>query len=188
MDTSTIGHNRPVSQRLHPFVYKAIFALAVVFLLGVWEFAGDEYTGYLIAVVAGLVFVALALPFVLWRIRRSHRRRGRAEESDAPEKEDLRRLGGRRFPRLARSREGRQRSGRGPLADRRGRLRHGRLQHRLEFHLSLTSPAGTGRSEPAGEDRVSEAGIAFEGWCCPPHPDRRLRCVPTSPCGSLRER
>jgi hypothetical protein len=87
MDTSTIGHNHSVSQRLHPFVYKAIFALAVVFLLGVWEFAGDEYTGYLIAVVAGLVFVALALPFVLWRIRRSHRRRGRAEESDAPEKE-----------------------------------------------------------------------------------------------------
>jgi hypothetical protein len=80
-DTSTIGHNRPVSQRLHPFVYKAIFALAVVFLLGVWEFAGDAYTGYLIAVVA------LALPFFLWRIRRSHRRRGRAEESDAPEKE-----------------------------------------------------------------------------------------------------
>jgi hypothetical protein len=89
MDTSSIAHNRPVSQRLHPFVYKAICALAVVFLLGVWEFAGDEYTGYLIAVVAGLVFGALVLPFILWRMRRSHRDRSTAEESDAPEKETL---------------------------------------------------------------------------------------------------
>ena len=74
-----------VSKRLHPFVYKTIGVLAVIFLLAVWEFAGDEYTGYLIAVVAGLVFVALALPLALWRIWRSHRDRGKNEENEAPE-------------------------------------------------------------------------------------------------------
>ena len=71
MNRAEIGHNRPVSQRLHPFVYKAIVGLALVFVLAVSEFAGDSYAGYLIVVVAGLVFVALALPYVLWRIWRS---------------------------------------------------------------------------------------------------------------------
>ena len=65
MNRAEIGHNRPVSQRLHPFVYKAIVGLALVFILAVSEFAGDSYAGYLIVVVAGLVFVALALPYVL---------------------------------------------------------------------------------------------------------------------------
>ena len=65
MNRAEIGHNRPVSQRLHPFVYKAIVGLALVFVLAVSEFAGDSYAGYLIVVVAGLVFVALALPYVL---------------------------------------------------------------------------------------------------------------------------
>jgi hypothetical protein len=72
MNRAEIGHNRPVSQRLHPFVYKAIVGLALVFVLAVSGFAGDSYAGYLIVVVAGLVFVALALPYVLWRIWRSH--------------------------------------------------------------------------------------------------------------------
>ena len=69
MNRAEIGHNRPVSQRLHPFVYKAIVGLALVFVLAVSEFAGDSYAGYLIVVVAGLVFVALALPYVLPRDR-----------------------------------------------------------------------------------------------------------------------
>ncbi len=34
MNTSSIGHNRPASQRLHPFVYKAI--------TGVTEIAWQE--------------------------------------------------------------------------------------------------------------------------------------------------
>jgi hypothetical protein len=82
-----IGHDRPASVRLHPFVYKSICVLAIVFLFSAaWGFAGDDYTGYLIAVVAGLFFVALALPFTLWRIGRSHRIRSKPG-ADAPGQE-----------------------------------------------------------------------------------------------------
>ena len=120
-----IGHDRPASVRLHPFVYKSICVLAIVFLFSAaWGFAGDDYTGYLIAVVAGLFFVALALPFTLWRIGRSHRIRSKPG-ADA------------RIPGMARSREGLQCRGRGAFADRRGRLRHGRIRHRLAFHLTV---------------------------------------------------
>ena len=86
-NTSKSAQSARVSKRLHPFVYKTIGVLALIFLLGVWEFAGDEYTGYLIAVVAGLVFVALALPLALWRIWRSHRNRAKGAKTDAPEQQ-----------------------------------------------------------------------------------------------------
>jgi hypothetical protein len=62
-------HNRPVSDRLHPYIYTAVAGLALWFAVSAWAFfSDDDYTGFLLAVVSGLFFVAVAIPFALWRI------------------------------------------------------------------------------------------------------------------------
>jgi len=59
-------HNRAVIDELHPLVYLAIIGLAVWFLLSAWAgFASDGYTAYLLVVVSGLVFIAVAIPGAL---------------------------------------------------------------------------------------------------------------------------
>jgi hypothetical protein len=58
------------SDRLHPLVYMAIVGLALWFALSVWGFATDGYTDYLLAVVSGFIFIAVALPYALWRVWR----------------------------------------------------------------------------------------------------------------------
>jgi hypothetical protein len=70
MSNEVIPPNRPVSEHLHSRVYMAIVGLALWFALSVWGFAGDGYTDYLLAVVSGFVFIAVALPNVLWRLWR----------------------------------------------------------------------------------------------------------------------
>jgi hypothetical protein len=60
----------PVSDRLHPLVYMAIVGLALWFVLSVWGFATDGYTDYLLAVVSCFIFIAVALPYALWRVWR----------------------------------------------------------------------------------------------------------------------
>lgn len=67
--------NRPVSETLHPYVYAAIVALALVLVLSVWGFSGGA-TGLALAVVSLFVLVAVGLPAILWRIWRNHRPRG----------------------------------------------------------------------------------------------------------------
>jgi hypothetical protein len=62
--------DRPVSSDLHPLVYMLIAALALWFVVSVWSFAGAGDTDYLLVVVSGFIFVAVALPFVLWRVGR----------------------------------------------------------------------------------------------------------------------
>jgi hypothetical protein len=63
----TLSRRSAVS-RLHPLVYKTIAALAFLFAAAAWGFAGSRYTGYLLAVVSGFFLLAVALPWVLWRI------------------------------------------------------------------------------------------------------------------------
>ena len=62
--------DRPVSSDLHPLVYTLIAALALWFVGSVWSFAGAGDTDYLLVVVSGFIFVAVALPFVLTRVGR----------------------------------------------------------------------------------------------------------------------
>jgi hypothetical protein len=62
--------DRLVCDRLHPLVYMAIVGLALWFILSVWGFATDGYTDYLLAVVSGFIFIAVALPYALWRVWR----------------------------------------------------------------------------------------------------------------------
>ncbi|MBO0756029.1 MAG: hypothetical protein J2P54_09225, partial [Bradyrhizobiaceae bacterium] len=49
-------------------VYLALIALAVWFVLSAWAFGENSQTNYLLAVVSGLVFIAIAIPCVLWRM------------------------------------------------------------------------------------------------------------------------
>jgi hypothetical protein len=63
-------HNDPATTAtLHPVVYLTILALAVWFVLSAWGgFGGNSHTDYLLVVVSGLVFVAMAIPCILWRM------------------------------------------------------------------------------------------------------------------------
>jgi len=78
----TLSRRSAVS-RLHPLVYKTIAALAFLFVAAAWGFAGSRYTGYLLAVVSGFFLLAVALPWVLWRIwsRRSQGNDGENAQS-----------------------------------------------------------------------------------------------------------
>ncbi len=58
----------PVTKRLHPRVYVLLVALALWFALAVWSFAGGGVTDYLLFIVSGFIFVAVALPLILSRV------------------------------------------------------------------------------------------------------------------------
>ena len=62
------GRTRPTSNRLHPGVYGILIALAAWFALAVWSFAGGGVTDYLLFIVSGFIFVAVALPLILSRV------------------------------------------------------------------------------------------------------------------------
>jgi hypothetical protein len=65
-----VRRDRPALKGLHPYVYAAIAALALWFILSVWTFASDGYTDYLLAVVTGFILIFVALPLVLSRVSR----------------------------------------------------------------------------------------------------------------------
>jgi hypothetical protein len=62
---------RPVTSRLHPLVYVILIGLAFWFVLSVWSFAGAGVTDYLLFIVSGFIFIAVALPLILSRVRRT---------------------------------------------------------------------------------------------------------------------
>jgi hypothetical protein len=70
----TQPHDRtdhPVTNRIHPYVFRAIALLALWFVLGAWGFfAPTGYVGLALAVVSAFVLVAVGLPFVLSRFAR----------------------------------------------------------------------------------------------------------------------
>jgi hypothetical protein len=61
---------RPVTNRLHPRVYTLLIGLALWFILSVWSFAGAGVTDYLLFIVSGFIFIAVALPVILSRVER----------------------------------------------------------------------------------------------------------------------
>jgi hypothetical protein len=80
MGTESIGHNRRVSDHLHPLVYKLIVGLAAIFIWSALAFARDSYAGYLLTVVSGFVVITLALPYLLGLIWRTYRGREESQE------------------------------------------------------------------------------------------------------------
>ena len=81
-ETGGIRRKREVSDHLHPVVYRAIVGLVLVFVLSVWGLASDGYTEYLLVVVSGFIFVAVALPYALYWAK--HRSPEVAKESPGP--------------------------------------------------------------------------------------------------------
>lgn len=73
---------RPVTSWLHPRVYALLVGLALWLVLSVWSFAGGGVTDYLLFIVSGFVLIAVALPFILWRVGRTDD--GATEGDDRP--------------------------------------------------------------------------------------------------------
>jgi uncharacterized membrane protein YhaH (DUF805 family) len=71
-DTSNGRH----TDRMHPFVYVVMLALAVVLILSVWGFAAGAHTGLMLTIASLFVLIALLLPAVLWHIARRQGDRG----------------------------------------------------------------------------------------------------------------
>jgi len=59
-----------ITSILHPRVYALMIGLAGWLVLSVWIFSGVGSTDYLLAIVSGFIFIAVALPFILSRLRR----------------------------------------------------------------------------------------------------------------------
>ena len=74
MSTSPGSRNPPLLDHMHPIVYAALFGLLLWFILSVWQFAGDGYADYLLVIVSGFVFIAAALPGILWWLWSKNRR------------------------------------------------------------------------------------------------------------------
>jgi len=75
VDTTANQNNnktpRPETSWLHPRVYEALVGLAVWFVLAVWSFVGAGVTDYLLFIVSGFIFVAVALQVILSRVGRA---------------------------------------------------------------------------------------------------------------------
>jgi hypothetical protein len=70
MKNDIVPRDRPALNGLHPYVYAAIAALALWFIVSVWAFGSDGYADYLLAVVSGFILIFVALPFVLSLVSR----------------------------------------------------------------------------------------------------------------------
>ena len=54
---------------LHPRAYALMIGLAGWFVLSIWIFSGVDTTDYLLSIVSGFIFMAVALPSILSRQR-----------------------------------------------------------------------------------------------------------------------
>lgn len=70
------GHE--TTSLLHPRVYALMTALAGWLVMSVWIFSGVGSTDYLLAIVSGFIFIAVALPSIL-----SYQRR-RSDNGETP--------------------------------------------------------------------------------------------------------
>jgi hypothetical protein len=69
MSNDNVPRDRPPLNGLHPYVYVAIAALAIWFVVAVWwSFASDGYTDYLLAVISGFILTFVAFALLLSRV------------------------------------------------------------------------------------------------------------------------
>jgi len=74
----------PGSDRIHPFVYRAILGLALLLIASIWGFFGGRTSTGLVLTIASLfVGIALTLSYVLSRIARTFDDRDTARERGA---------------------------------------------------------------------------------------------------------
>ena len=72
-DPNNADPNGPSTDQLPYAVYAILAALVLWFVLAAWGFAGPGYVDFSLAVVTFFFVVALAIPFVLWRVWRANR-------------------------------------------------------------------------------------------------------------------
>jgi hypothetical protein len=87
MNQNRIQNNPPVSSELHPMIYGAVVGLALLFVAAAWSFAGGGYVDYLLAIISGFFFVAVAIPYILSRVWRKYKS---SEQDQADERISLR--------------------------------------------------------------------------------------------------
>ena len=56
--------------RLHPFVWAGLIGLVIWFVLAIWGFGTEGYADWLLTVVSGFIFIAIAIPLILARVAR----------------------------------------------------------------------------------------------------------------------
>ena len=75
-----MDHDRPVSDELHPVVYKAMIGLAIVLILSIWSLSGTKDENLIRAVISALIFFAVLIPTAAWWTWRRHRSSAAAEQ------------------------------------------------------------------------------------------------------------
>jgi hypothetical protein len=70
-DHSPHDAERPVTNRAHPHIYTIVAGLSAWFVLAAWSFAGSGLVDYLLVIVSGFIFVAIALQLILFSVDRT---------------------------------------------------------------------------------------------------------------------
>lgn len=78
--------SEPSTSWIHPRVHTILIAVTAWFALAVWSFAGQGIVNYLLFIVSGFIFVAVALPLILSRV--GHDGRDATREEKAPSLRD----------------------------------------------------------------------------------------------------
>jgi len=60
------------TDRLPPAVYAILVGFVAWMAIAAWGFAGAGYADLSLSVVTGLLIVAIAIPYVIWRVGRAH--------------------------------------------------------------------------------------------------------------------
>lgn len=78
--------HHPVSNGLHPAIYVGLAVFAAWMMISAWIFFGSEgqYAGYAVFVASGLFAVAVAIPWIMWRVARSEVTTGAADPERKP--------------------------------------------------------------------------------------------------------
>jgi hypothetical protein len=77
MGKDVILYRQPPSDQLHPIIYQAAVGLVLCFALSAWIFFDRQNdVAWLLAVASGLLFVAVLLPALLWRVWRREQQAG----------------------------------------------------------------------------------------------------------------
>lgn len=80
------GGSRPSTNWMHPGVHAILIAFTAWFALAVWSFAGQGVVNYLLFIVSGFIFVAVALPLILAGV--GHDGHAATREENAPSLRD----------------------------------------------------------------------------------------------------
>lgn len=70
MTSGKVDRHRPSTSWMHPRVHTILIAGTAWFALAVWSFAGQGIVNYLLFIVSGFMFVAVALPLILSNVGR----------------------------------------------------------------------------------------------------------------------